>query len=612
MGNLINRYAHSFRRRLWVILPLVAVVAVACGAAEEPAAQQQAASEPAAPTATFAPQMIPSATSAPEAPAAAPDTPSSSQPQQAAAPTAAPAPTEAPPPAVSAKNHAVVVTEAEPASIGAWSEGCSAEIHSMGCQDFVTDFLTWLDDRTAEIVPLSGVESWEQLDEHRWQFNLREGVKFHNGAPWNAAAAKYGIEYNAFPDNPSASVTWTGPDMTAEVIDDLTVHAICPNPCPIYPRTALFADFQDPEWFENASEEDRSLMTIGFGPYRIVGYTPGVSTEFEAYEDYLPNENWFSQAPTIQYLTHTYRPEATVRAAMIRAEEAHWAADIGFEEAASVNNTVSGKTAEVYTLVFDTVFHEELAKQKVRLALTHAIDCQTLLDSLFDGQIPCHNAISMMGTVGITEENSKWREYNPELARQLLEEAGYDPENEINVNTRPGSNIRGVELLEAVVQFWRDVGVNSSLNSYGDLGAARELQISGCGRFSGEPGYKTAMDCADRDPPGPAFVSSHAYEVATSNEILDMQRFNNSRLSCFSRSSRHCTAEFEAWKTEANSIPEGPERTAAMEEIADFAYEEAIFLPFFEVVYVYGLADDIEWQPYYAPRLRGNTLRFTE
>ena len=359
-------------------------------------------------------------------------------------------------------------------------------------------------------------------------------------------------------------------------------------------------------------------MTIGFGPYKISGYTPGVSTEFEAYEDYLPNENWFSQAPSIQYLTHTYRAEAPVRAAMIRTGEAHWAADIGFEEAETVNKTVSGKTAEVYTLVFDTVFHEELAKKNVRLALTHAVDCQTLLDSLFDGQIPCHNAISMMGTVGITPENSKWREYNPELARELLEEAGYyqgsnrEDNPEIHINTRPGSNIRGEELLEAVVQFWRDVDVNAQLNSFGDLGAARELQISGCGRFSGEPGYEEAMDCADREPPGPAFRSSHAYEVATSNEILDMQRFNNSRLSCFSRSSRHCTAEFEAWKTEANSIPEGPERTKAMEEIADFAYEDAIFLPFFEVVYVYGLADDIEWQPYYAPRLRGNTMRFTE
>ena len=622
MGTLSKLCAHSLSRRWWVILPLVAVLAVACGAAEEPAAAPAAEQQQeAAPTATFAPQMIPAATSVPAAPAMA-DQSSGGQAAQSApaqeqpAPTAVPAAAAAPASADPAKNHATIVTEAEPASIGMWSEGCSAEIHSMGCTDFVSDFLTWLDDRTAEIVPLSGVVDWEQIDLNRWQFNLRDGVKFHNGAPWNAAAAKYGIEYNANPENPSASVTWTGPFMEAEVIDDLTFHAVCPNPCPIYPRTALFADFQDPVWFEGATEEERTLNSIGFGPYKIIGYEPGVSTQFEIYEDYLPNENWFAQAPSIQYITHTYRGEAPVRSAMIQTGEAHWAADIGFEEVENVANaggkTVSGKTAEVYTLVFDTVFHPELSKQKVRLALTHAIDCQTMLDSFFDGRIPCHNAISMNGTVGINEANSKWREYDPELARQLLAEAGYDEANEININTRPGSNIRGLEIMEATIQFWRDVGVSANLNSHGDLGAAREVQNSGCGQFTNEPGYREAMDCSDRDPPGPAYTSGHAYEVATSNEILDMQRFNNSRLSCFSRSSRHCTPEFEAWKTEANSIPEGPERTKAMEEIADYAYERAVFLPFFEVVYVYGLAGDIEWQPYYAPRLRGNTMRFTE
>ena len=622
MGNLTNAFAHIIKRRLWAVLPLIAMLAVACGAAEEPAAAPVAEQQQdAAPTATFAPQVIPAATAVPEAPAMA-DQSSGGQAAEPApvreqpAPTSAPAPTAVPPPAVSAKNHATIVTEAEPASIGMWSEGCSAEIHSMGCTDFVSDFLTWLDDRTAEIVPLSGVESWEQIDLDRWQFNLRDGVKFHNGAPWNAAAAKYGVEYNAFPANPSASITWTGPDMTGEVINDLTFHAVCPNPCPIYPRTALFADFQDPEWFENATEEERSLNSIGFGPYKIIGYEPGVNTQFEIYEDYLPNENWFAQAPTIQYITHTYRAEAPVRSAMIQTGEANWAADIGFEEVenvvASGGKTVSGKTAEVYTLVFDTVFHPELSKKEVRLALTHAVDCQTLLDSMFGGRIPCHNAISMNGTVGITPENSKWREYDPELSRQLLAEAGYDPANEININTRPGSNIRGLEIMEATIQYWRDVGVNANLNSHGDLGAAREIQVSGCGQFTTDPNYKALMDCSSREPPAPAYVSSHAYEVATSNEILDMQRFNNSRLSCFSRSSRHCTAEFEAWKTEANSIPEGPDRTAAMEAIADFAYEEAIFLPFFEVVYVYGLSGDMEWQPYYAPRLRGNTMRFTE
>ena len=587
---------------------LITALAVACSTSAEPTA---------APTVPqFSAQAIPAATAVPAPEAAAPATDSgsgaASAPAPAAAPTAAPQPTVPPPAPVAGRDTAIVVTEAEPASVGAWSEGCSAEIHSLGCQDFVSDFLTWLDDRTSEIVPLSGVESWEQQGLDRWRFFLRDGVTFHNGAPWNAAAAKYGVEYNANVANPSASISWTGPDVKGEVVDDLTVDIVCPVACPIYPRTALFADFQDPAWFEAADESERSRLTVGFGPYKIIEYNPGVDTKFEAFEDYKPNENWFSQAPSIQYITHTYRAEATVRASMIQTGEADWAADIGFDEIVRVPKHTSGKTAEVYTLVLDTVFHPELKKQKVREALAIAIDCQSLLDSLFDGRIPCHAAISMKGTVGINDENSKVREYDPERAKELLAEAGYDPANAINVNTRPGSNIRGLELMESTVTFWRDIGVTSELNSWSDLGKAREVQISGCGRFIDEPGYKEAMDCGSREPPGPYFQTSHAYEIATSNEILDMQRFNNSRLSCFSRSSRVCIPEFEARKLKANAIPEGPERTRAMEDLAQFAYDEVFFIPYFEVVYVYGLSEDMEWEAYYAPRLRGNTMRFSQ
>ncbi len=594
------------KRPGWLIgaIALLTALVVACGTSAEPTV---------APTvASFAPQSIPAATATPASADTGSSSPSAPSSSSAPAPTAAPKPTEPPPAPVSARNSAIVVTEAEPASVGAWSEGCSAEIHSLGCQDFVSDFLTWLDDRTSEIVPLSGVESWEQIGLDRWRFNLRDGVKFHNGAPWNAAAAKYGVEYNADVANPSASISWTGPDVKGEVMDDLTVDIVCPVACPIYPRTALFADFQDPAWFEAADETERSRLTVGFGPYKIIGYNPGVSTEFEAYEDYKPNENWFSQAPSIQFITHVYRAEATVRASMIQTGEADWAADIGFDEIPRVPKHVSGKTAEVYTLVLDTVFHPELEKQKVREALAIAIDCQTLLAALFDGRIPCHAAISMKGTVGINDENSKVREYNPERARQLLAEAGYNPDNEININTRPGSNIRGLELMESTITFWRDVGVNAKLNSWSDLAKAREVQSSGCGKFINEPNYRELMDCGDREPPGDYFLSSHAYEIATSNEILDMQRFNNSRLSCFSRSSRVCIADFEERKLIANALPEGPERMAAMEELAQFAYDEVFFIPYFEVVYVYGLSEDMEWEAYYAPRLRGNTMRFSK
>jgi peptide/nickel transport system substrate-binding protein len=571
------------KRRLLSCLPaivaLLTLLLVACGT-----------SAPAAPAATSAPL-----------PAANPGQP---------APTAAPQATAMPQQPASARNEAVVVTEAEPGSVGAWSEGCSGEIHSLGCQEFVTDFLTWIDDSDNRVVLLSGIESYEQIAPDRWRWKIRPGVKFHNGAPFNAAAAKYGIDYNGIPPNPSAAVTWLGPDVVGEVVDDLTFDIVCPRDCPLVPRSGIFTDFQDPAWFEAASEAERSSMTIGFGPYRIVDYRPGVHTRFEAYADYLPNESFYAQAPNIQFITHVYRPEATVRAAMLATGEADWAADIGFDQESQVPKAKSGTTAEVYTLVLDLMWHPELKKQKVRLALAHAIDCQELLDSLFDGKVACYGAISPRGSVGITPENSAPREYDPALARQLLAEAGYNPANPININSRPGSNIRGLEILEAVVTYWRDVGVTSNLNAWGDLAKAREVQLSGCGKFSNDPEYRAKLDCAERDPPEPYYSSSHAYEIATSNEILDMQRFNQSRLSCFNNSSRVCFPELQAKVDAANTIPEGPERTQAMIEIANIAYEEVYFINLFEVVMVYGMSQDLEWEPYYAPRLRGNTLRF--
>jgi len=49
-----------------------------------------------------------------------------------------------------------------------------------------------------------------------------------------------------------------------------------------------------------------------------------------------------------------------------------------------------------------------------------------------------------------------------------------------------------------------------------------------------------------------------------------------------------------------------------MAEIADFIHDEHIFIPFVEVQLVYGMAENLEWEPLYAPRLRVNTMRFTQ
>ena len=104
---------------------------------------------------------------------------------------------------------------------------------------------TWIDSTNFEVVPLSGVESWSQVDPDRWRFNLREGVAFHNGEAWNAEAVAWNLDLNGRPDIGGGYSFHQ--KITGEAVDELTVDVVCEKACPIFPRTAIFTVFQAPE-----------------------------------------------------------------------------------------------------------------------------------------------------------------------------------------------------------------------------------------------------------------------------------------------------------------------------------------------------------------------------
>ena len=220
----------------------------------------------------------------------------------------------------------------------------------------------------------------------------------------------------------------------------------------------------------------------------------------------------------------------------------------------------------------------------------------------------CWGNVSQEGTVGINESNSAPYGYDPNRARELLAEAGYDPANEVRINSRQGRVFRDVELWESVISMWREVGVNASLQIL-EPGKAREVRRSGCGSFG-----EDANKCEEFDPPGPLFASSHYYETATSNEALDMQRQLLLRNSCGNVNSRVCNQVpgFQDDIQDAIATPLGPDRTAKMEALSQTIRDEFWFIPMFQVVTVYGLSEDLEWIPRYDPRTRINTMRFTQ
>ena len=625
---------------LMSIVALLALVAVACGSpvAEEP---QAGAGDTATQPDTARPQALAiPATSQPQAEAPAPAAPADSPAAAptaapaapAAAPTAAPQPTAAPPqPAVSARDTLTFLTGEEPTTLGAASPNCGGNIQNTVCDDLASDPLTWIDDHNNyEVVGMTGIEGWEQIDPERWRFNLRQGVTFHNGAPWNAEQAAFWIDYYG---DEETSGHYNSNDFSfhgvigGEVVDEYTLDVVCGSACPILPRTTIFTKFQDVGWFlETAGATSISdlpedlpaeihRLTIGLGPYKIIEWRTGIEVELEAYEGYNPNPATnYSRAPTIKTLIQQWRNEPFVRAGALAAGEADWA-EIAFQDRELAPQWKSATNNEAYVYAIDTVHHPELRKPEVREALNLAIDCETVMEEIFDGVLECYGNIAQTGTVGITPENSAGYPYNPERARELLAEANYDTENEIKLHIRSQRVPKDVEYAEAVVTFWREVGINANLlvvESSIHAGTGR----SNCGHgrtredFENAVGADLHQKCLDLGPGMPNFSSMHITAPATSTESLDFSRQAILRNSCFSRSSGVCFQDFEDALVEAIATPTGELRRERMEWLADYVHNNYHFVPNFLVVQIYGMAEDLRWEPHYAPRIRANIMDF--
>ncbi|MBM3943411.1 MAG: hypothetical protein FJ316_10915 [SAR202 cluster bacterium] len=548
---------------------------------------------------------------APASPVATP-TPISAdifKPTAPAAPTTLPKPTAVPAqPATPARDNIILVSSQEPLSLDGWTTKCASNLIHFSCVDTGNEPFTWIDSKTYEVVPLSTVDKWEQIEPARWRFALRKGVKFHNGEEWNAETAKVNLDYNGDSANGLDSFSYSGA-MSAQVVDPYTVDIVCKSACPILARGMLFSKFQAPAWYKAASPEERARKVISLGPYKLVEWRSGIDIKFEANKDYLPSKAFDAQAPNIKTFTQVWRGEALVRSAMLRSGEGDWAEDIGFENQTQVPVAKASGTTEVFAGIFDTMWHPELKKQKVRLALIHAVDCEAIAKALYKGVVPCLGSISVKGTVGITDRNSKPREYNPTLAKQLLKEAGYDPANKVNIYVQANRVFKDVEFMEAVARYWKEAGVTTEFFAL-ELARYTDIRSSGCGKFTNVAGYKEALDCAARVPPAPLSTTSHVYTTATSNEILDMSTQGNRRLGCFNINSRACYADLQKKIDIASAAPVGPERARLLTEVADIAYDEAYFIPFFHNQMVYGLGKNVDWEPLYSPRLRVNTMKF--
>lgn len=298
--------------------------------------------------------------------------------------------------------------------------------------------------------------SWQQIDELTWQFKLREGVKFHDGAVLDSAAVVTSIKRTLDPsqDCEIRLKMFGNVKLDAIAVDSHTLHVKTETAQPILPTLMGTMTITSP----NTQAAKGTRNPVGTGPYRFIRWNPGQDIVIERFDGYWGDK---PQADGARYL---FRKESAVRAAMVKTGEADIAPNIALQDATDTALDFSYFNSETSRLRIDTT-QPPLNDIRVRQAMNYAIDRAALQGSVFSDKVEPMTQIVVPSINGHNPTLQPWP-YDPAKARQLLAAAkadGVPVDTEILMLGRLGIYPNATEAMEAMFAMLGDVGFNLRL-----------------------------------------------------------------------------------------------------------------------------------------------------
>jgi peptide/nickel transport system substrate-binding protein len=416
---------------------------VACGPAAAPPSNAPTTAPAAAPT--TAPAAAPKPTTPP---AAAP----TAAPAAAAAPTTAPA---AAAPAGGAPSGTLRYASADFSSEtmdfvvvgGAWPNTMYDALLTYDLQGNVIGNI-------AEKYSLSD-------DGLTWTFNIRKGVKFHNGDPMTAADVVWSIQHFGSKEstNPwSPYILKNNDSITAT--DDYTVVYKA-----LKPEWALKVPFATTmilpkAYYEKVGQDGFRAAPVGTGPYKFNKWVPKTSMDFDANPDY-----WDKIKPQWAHITETLVPEESTRVAQLQRGDVDIIGNLSFDRATQLKGS-GFRLQEVglptlANIAFPGTFMTQgpTSDIRVRQAMSYAINRQEICDTYYKGLGAPGGFWFFSDQTWGWDDTFKADAYDVNKAKQLLQDAGYASKfnsQTINLYTQAVN----ADLMQILQGYWQAVGVN--------------------------------------------------------------------------------------------------------------------------------------------------------
>lgn len=306
---------------------------------------------------------------------------------------------------------------------------------------------------------------WTQVSETVFDFTLRDDVTFHNGDPFTADDVVFTFARLAEAGDDSPLVEAKGyfsSFASVEKRDDYSVRitTVAPDPL-LLNRLASWGAWIVPQaYIESVGQDEFQRTGMGTGPFAFTSFTPDNELVLERYDGYWGEE------PTVQRIVFRVIPEVAARVTALVNEEVDLITNVPPDQVQTIADNDHVEVRDVvlsntHVLSYNT--HQPVLQDKrLRQALNLGIDRQLLIDAIWGGTARAKHGHQLEEYGPLYNPDRPLTPYDPDRARQLVEESGYDGEL-IPYQTSPGYYTNAEQAAQAIVQMWQEIGINAEV-----------------------------------------------------------------------------------------------------------------------------------------------------
>jgi ABC-type transport system substrate-binding protein len=297
-----------------------------------------------------------------------------------------------------------------------------------------------------------------------YTLHLRKGVKFSDGTPFDAKAAKLTFDRALDPKMRVPLRFAIAMIKEVKIVDDYTLRIELKYPfAPFAPTLSLTITSPiSPAAIEKYGDDVRQ-HPVGAGPYVLKEWVKGDRIVM------VRNENYYGRKPTVAQLTFKIIPEDATREAMLRAGQI----EVCYKPLPS--NVAALKTnpnitvempLDTRTIFMGLNYQKGVTKNKlVRQAFNYAVDKKAICEKiLFDTAVPMDGPVSSI-LFGYHRMAHQY-DYNPGKAKELLKKANFDFNQTVNMRTPQGRYLFDKQVSEAIQAYLQAIGVKAELRTY--------------------------------------------------------------------------------------------------------------------------------------------------